>query len=176
MPKTFEKTRKQIAKKRNGVVDALHQYSRDSKRLHRAQIRDERLEKIAESRRKKDQPVLERVSFFQQFVRATDAKPLELDQIQSKIQEYVHQYDEEYEAVKKTRRPGRPASTREDLLKLKISALEKEYQNGFLLPDLTSEENVALLDHWEGSWAYLSNLAWVRISASGTVKPSSLTS
>lgn len=57
MAKTLEKTRKQIAKKRNGALDALHQHSRDSKRLHRAQVRDERLEKIAESRRKKDQPL-----------------------------------------------------------------------------------------------------------------------
>lgn len=38
-------------------MDSLHVHSRDSKRLHRAQIRDERLEKIAESRKKKDQPL-----------------------------------------------------------------------------------------------------------------------
>lgn len=44
---------------------------------------------------------------------------------------FVHQYDEEYDAVKKTRRPGRPASAREDLLKIKIVALEKEYRDGF---------------------------------------------
>jgi hypothetical protein len=44
---------------------------------------------------------------------------------------FVHQHDEEYEEVKKTRRPGRPASTREDLLKMKITALEKEQRDGF---------------------------------------------
>jgi translation machinery-associated protein 16 len=44
---------------------------------------------------------------------------------------FVHQYDDEYEEVKKTRRPGRPASTREDLLKMKIAALEKEHRDGF---------------------------------------------
>lgn len=44
---------------------------------------------------------------------------------------YVHQHDEEYDAVKKTRRPGRPASVREDLLKMKVDALQKEHQNGF---------------------------------------------
>jgi hypothetical protein len=46
----------------------------------------------------------------------------------------VHQYDEEYEEIKKTRRPGRPASAREDLVKLKISALEKEHRDGFCKP------------------------------------------
>lgn len=57
MAKTLEKTRKQIAKKRNGDIGALHQFSRNSKRLHKAQIRDERLEKLAATRKKQDQPL-----------------------------------------------------------------------------------------------------------------------
>lgn len=44
---------------------------------------------------------------------------------------FVHQYDEEYAEVKKTRRPGRPASVKEDMLKMKIAALEEEYRIGF---------------------------------------------
>ena len=47
------------------------------------------------------------------------------------LRRFVHQYDEEYDAVKKTRRTGRPASAKEDLLKMKISNLEDEYKNGF---------------------------------------------
>lgn len=57
MAKTLEKTRKQIAKKRNGTIEALHGKSRDSRRLHRAQVRDDRLDKLAEARRKKDKPL-----------------------------------------------------------------------------------------------------------------------
>ncbi|KAK4111626.1 hypothetical protein N656DRAFT_144041 [Canariomyces notabilis] len=173
MAKTLEKTRKQIAKKRNGTVAALHEKSRDSRRLHRAQVRDDRLERIAESRRKKDQPLLARVSFFQEFVREHGNKPVGLELVQSKINEFVHQYDEEYEEVKKARRPGRPPSSKEDLLKMKISALEKEQRDGFYIPDLTSEDNIQLLGRWEGSWSYLTNLSWVKISSKGNVKPSS---
>lgn len=44
---------------------------------------------------------------------------------------FVHQHDEELDEVKKTRRKGRPASAREDLLKVKIEELQKEWQNGF---------------------------------------------
>ena len=33
--------------------------------------------------------------------------------------------------LKKERRAGRPASTREDVLRMKIAADEKEYENGF---------------------------------------------
>ena len=50
-----------------------------------------------------------------------------IDQILS----FVHQYDEEYDAIKKSRRPGRPASVKEDLLKAKINTLEDEYKGGF---------------------------------------------
>jgi translation machinery-associated protein 16 len=46
----------------------------------------------------------------------------------------VHQYDEEFNALRKERRAGRPASTREDLLRMKIAADEKEYEHGFCEP------------------------------------------
>ncbi|KAK4157689.1 translation machinery-associated protein 16 [Chaetomidium leptoderma] len=173
MAKTLEKARKQIAKKRNGAIDALHERSRDSKRLHRAQIRDDRLDKLAVTRRKKDKPLLARAAFFQEFLRENGDKALELDAIQAKITEFVHQYDEEYDEIKKARRAGRPASTREDLLRMKVTALEKEYRDGFYLPDLTTEANALVLSRFEGSWPYLANLAWVKISAAGNVKPSS---
>ncbi|KAI2635758.1 translation machinery-associated protein 16 [Hypomontagnella submonticulosa] len=172
MPKTFERTRKAIAKKK-GAVDSLHQFSRDSKRLHRAQVRDEKLEKIAASRRKNDKPHLERAAFFQEALKQNGGKPLQTDVIQELIKSFVHQYDEELDEVKKTRRPGRPASAKEDLLKVKIDKLQKEYQNGFLIPVLDAEENAALLNRWEGSWSYLTTLTWVRISSAGIVQPSS---
>ena len=44
---------------------------------------------------------------------------------------FVHQHDEEFSDLKKERRAGRPASTREDVLRMKIAADEKEYENGF---------------------------------------------
>jgi Protein of unknown function (DUF2962). len=57
MPKTFEKTRKEIAKKKKGNLSTLHEKSRDARKLHKAQVRDERLEKLAEARKKRDQPL-----------------------------------------------------------------------------------------------------------------------
>jgi len=57
MPKTFEKTRKEIAKKKNGNLSTLHEKSRDARKLHKAQVRDERLERLAEARKKRDQPL-----------------------------------------------------------------------------------------------------------------------
>lgn len=174
MPSTLEKARKHITKKKGADASgALHQFSRDSKRLQTAQIRDERLEKLARSRKKRDKPLLERVAFFQEVSRANGGKALEMATIQSKIHEFVHQYDEEYEQQRKARRPGRPASAREDLLKVTIKGLETEYEKGFYVPDLTDEVNISELDRWEGSWAYLSNLKWVKITKTGDARPSS---
>ena len=47
------------------------------------------------------------------------------------MRRFIHQYDEEYDALKKARRPGRGPSAREDLLKMKISASQAEYDRGF---------------------------------------------
>lgn len=62
MPSTLQKTRKQISKKRGGVVDSLHEKSRDSMRLHKAGIRDQRIERLAASRNKKEQPLGQYIS------------------------------------------------------------------------------------------------------------------
>lgn len=52
-------------------------------------------------------------------------------QTQLMLVRFIGQYDEEYDSLKKARRPGRPGSAREDLLKMKIAALRTEFKNGF---------------------------------------------
>lgn len=102
MPNTLGKTRKAIAKKRNGTIEALHVFSRDSKRLHKAQVRDERLEKLASARKKQDRPlsplplsdflptfehtnasIVDRVSFFQDAVKENEGRPFEMAALQT---------------------------------------------------------------------------------------------
>jgi translation machinery-associated protein 16 len=90
-----------------------------------------------------------RTAFFQEAIRKNSGQPLQLDAIQTLIEEYapslkrlcgdrslmqprfVHQHDKEFATLKKERRAGRPASTREDLLRMKIAADGKEYEDGF---------------------------------------------
>lgn len=61
MPKSLEKTRKKITKKK-GNISALHENSRDSQRLRRAGMRDEKLERVARGRKKNDKPLCEDIS------------------------------------------------------------------------------------------------------------------
>lgn len=49
------------------------------------------------------------------------------------VASFVHRHDDEMAAAKSSRRPGRPPSTKEDLLGLKMLELEKEYKAGFCL-------------------------------------------
>jgi translation machinery-associated protein 16 len=73
MPKSLEKTRKAIAKKK-GSIGSLHENSRgtafdlyvltvaltvfaDSQRLRRAGMRDEKLAKVSAARKKQEQPL-----------------------------------------------------------------------------------------------------------------------
>jgi translation machinery-associated protein 16 len=102
MGTSLEKTRKRIAKKK-GPIDAIHQYSRDAKRLGRAHARDEKLGKVAAARKKTDQPwsmshhlsvkrvaeltkiAVERAAYFQEAVKQNEGKLLELDVVQELI-------------------------------------------------------------------------------------------
>ncbi|EQL00135.1 hypothetical protein OCS_04152 [Ophiocordyceps sinensis CO18] len=172
MPSSLQKTRKHIAKKRNGEVNSLHEKSRDSMRLHKAGVRDQRLEKLAAARSKREQPIVDRVAFVQENLNERGNSPLDLAAVQSLIHILIHQHDEEFDALKKARRSGRPPSAREDLLKMKMSALEIEYQKGFALPDVMTEENVKLLEDWEGSWSKLTTLTWIKVSRAGQVRKS----
>ncbi|KAJ3481658.1 hypothetical protein NLG97_g7767 [Lecanicillium saksenae] len=169
MPTSLHKTRKAISKKRGGEVNALHAKSRDSKRLRMAHARDIRLDKLASARSKKEEPIVDRIEYFHNQLKEKDVTSLELSEVQNLIHNFVHQHDEELDEVKKARRPGRPASTREDLLKRKIDTLEEEWEKGFLIPNIFDEENGQKLLGYEGSWAYLATIAWSKVSKAGKV-------
>lgn len=107
MPSSVEKARKQIAKKRGGQVNALHVKSRDSRRLHQAGLRDEKLGKLASARYRREQPIgknkdpstppnliadqnllVERVAFFQRGLQESPDGVLDLASVQNLIVQY----------------------------------------------------------------------------------------
>jgi translation machinery-associated protein 16 len=108
---------------------------------------------------------------FRQGLEDKGGEPLTIDAVQELIQLFIHQYSEEHDALKKARRPGRPASTREDLLKNKIAALETEHEQGFYLPDIMSAAGVEILNSWEGSWTKLTTIPWIKVSTSDHSRP-----
>ena len=116
---------------------------------------------------------MERISFFHaalQFHERTTFTPQEM---QDHILLFIRRTDSELTELNDTRRPGRPPSTREDILKRKQEAEVKEYRSGFWIPDLQDAENVGILKEWNGDWAALAQLKYVRVAEDGGVKGSS---
>ncbi|KAL2210881.1 hypothetical protein CC79DRAFT_544329 [Sarocladium strictum] len=189
MANTLAKTRKQIAKKRGTNNLVLHEKSRNTLRLHKAHVRDQKLGKLAASRNKKEQPIADRATYFQVNIKENGAEPADIATVQELIEGCVcrqtsvcrriltcHRYiafaEEEFAEAKKERRPGRPASAKEDLMKLRLATLQKEHEQGFSLPDVTTTTGVAALMLWEGEWSYLSNIPWVKVNKAGELRQS----
>ncbi|KAL8738532.1 MAG: hypothetical protein Q9181_000692 [Wetmoreana brouardii] len=172
MPKDFAKVQKQVAKKKKGAISSLHENSRDAKRLRRAGARSKKLEKLAAARAKAYQPYLQRISFFQSALQAIST-PFTIENVQALVQTYLDRDSTELSTVQSERRSGRPASTREDMLKQRISAEANEYSSGFWIPDITDTGTLQNLKNWNGEWLSLNNLNFFRIAKDGTKHPSS---
>lgn len=86
---------------------------------------------------------------------------------------YLGRHDEELAELKSQRRPGRPSSTREDLLQQFMKTEYREYNGGFWIPDMQDEGNLRILRQWNGEWTALNTFKFVRLSRDGTMQSSS---
>jgi len=86
---------------------------------------------------------------------------------------YVQRDYEEVSKLEAERRPGRPRSTREDLLKQRIAKEEREYEGGFWIPDMSDTVKLELLRNWNGEWTSLNTLKYVRLTKNGVKHDSS---
>lgn len=89
------------------------------------------------------------------------------------IEDYVGRDDEELAKIKADRRPGRPPSTRQNLLEITQKQEQDEYASGFWVPDLEDEANLRKLKEWNGQWPQLSTLRFCRMSKEGFKRESS---
>ncbi|KAI9800235.1 MAG: hypothetical protein M1825_004219 [Sarcosagium campestre] len=130
MPKSLAKVQNKIAKKR-GRSTPLHENSRDSQKLRRADARGDKLARVAAARDKTKQPLLQRIAFFKYAVERNDAELFTLEHVHALIDGFIRRNDEALADLKKERRKGRPASAREDLLQGRMVVEGKEYDTGF---------------------------------------------
>ena len=86
---------------------------------------------------------------------------------------FIGRDDEELESLKAQRRPGRPPSSQEDRLRHRKEDEQREYRSGFWVPELRDEQSRLKLERWNGEWAALNTLKFVRIDSGGGIKPSS---
>jgi len=78
----------------------------------------------------------------------------------------------EIDQLQAERRPGRPASSRQDLLTQTQDTERNEYASGFWMPDFQDEVNLSTLRDWSGDWGAMNQLKYSRVAKDGTVKAS----
>ncbi|KAF2768988.1 hypothetical protein EJ03DRAFT_273018 [Teratosphaeria nubilosa] len=171
MPSKLSKVTKHVSKKKGSKINSLHENSRDAQRLRRAGARDDRVARLTAVREKANRQWLERVAFFADRLPDT-LHPLNTEQIQELIIEFIGRNDEELDQLKADRRPGRPPVTRQTVLQQQVDAESKEFESGFYLPNLQDEQTLVRLDAWKGDWLSLGNLRFVRIDEKGNVRES----
>ncbi|KAI9925661.1 hypothetical protein ASPWEDRAFT_41786 [Aspergillus wentii DTO 134E9] len=162
MPKTFAKVHKHISKKR-GAVDALHEFSRDARRLRRANHRDDRVAKASVTTSRGRQSYIDRIAYFQETI-PDDAQPFSDEEIMQTITNYINRSNPEIEQLKSERRKGRPPSKREEVLLQRMDAESKEYKTGFWMPDFSQPEVLRALAIWNGDWSGLSMMKFIRFT------------
>ncbi|OJD34719.1 translation machinery-associated protein [Diplodia corticola] len=173
MPKSLSKVTKQISKKRGSKSSALHEFSRDSRRLQAAGLRDEKILRSATQRSKQNQPTLQRVHHFQLLAQSPEApETFDASSLQSAILAYLARADDELAALKAARRPGRPPAPREQLLEQRVAAERKEFDGGFYCPDLRDAATVERLRAWDGEWVGCNALKFARVTKAGEVRES----
>ncbi|BFZ56878.1 translation machinery-associated protein 16 [Savitreella phatthalungensis] len=150
-------------KKIKGKKEHAHPHSRKANQIQRAALRDERI-KGATARREKDRyTLINRVGFFKVAVITGDRKTLTEDEVHELIKTYINRRQGELEDEKAARRPGRPKSTKEDLLSMAIEQEQAEYKTGFKVPDMTDEVNVINLKAWKGDHGGLNHIKLVEL-------------
>ncbi|KAI9676903.1 MAG: hypothetical protein M1817_006742 [Caeruleum heppii] len=167
MPRSLAKVHKQISKKR-GKSSALNENSRDSQRLRRAGMREDKIIRELAARTNSNKALLQRVEFFKQAVAESHLDSWTRSTVQSLIERYIHRDDEDLAVLKKERRSGRPASRMEEQLKAKLMGEQVEYEKGFYMPDIEEAINRDRLVAWSGEWASLSQVSFVRVFSNGT--------
>ncbi|KAL9624245.1 MAG: hypothetical protein Q9160_001492 [Pyrenula sp. 1 TL-2023] len=173
MTKALHKVQKHISKKKGGKVTALHENSRDAKRLRQASAREEKLGKLVTATVRANQLYIDRIAWFQDRLDDDRSELGSSVGLQHCVERFINRHQEELEHLKAERRPGRPPSKQEERLQHRRDEEGKEIQSGFWAPDLANEQCIQNLKKWNGQWHALNTLTFVRITQDGQVKPSS---
>ncbi|KAG7807655.1 hypothetical protein KL921_003950 [Ogataea angusta] len=167
MPKSLSSVNKKL---KNAKL--LHPKGRRAKLISRATLREENLAKRKLAQQEKKSNELQIVTYFQQVITENEqysSKPqFSLEELQKFIEEFITRDDEELEELRAERRPGRPASKRQDLLEIRRKQEVHVYETGWNVPDLRDPKTVKLLRNWNGDRGSLTALKF------GVVKKSDM--
>lgn len=172
MTKALHKVQKHISKKKGGKITALHENSRDAKRLRQASAREEKLGKLVAATVRANQFYIDRIAWFQDHLDKDQNDLGSYVALQHYIEMFIDRHQEELEHLKAERRPGRPPSKQEERLQHRRDEEAKEFQSGIWVPDLANQQCIQSLKKWNGQWNALNTLTFVRVTSDGQVTSS----
>lgn len=141
-------------KKIKGKKEQAHPNSRKSHQIQRAALRDERITAQAIAKQKDQMKWINRYGFFK-VIATTDGRvdPGRLyteSEVKSLIETYIDRNASELQTLVEERRPGRPKSSRQDLLERTRELEWSEYGSGFKVPVMDDFLNLEELRNWRG--------------------------
>ncbi|GMM37127.1 Tma16 protein [Saccharomycopsis crataegensis] len=169
--KTLLKVSRQSSKSKSVM---FHPKGRKFAKLNKAHLREHKLEKKKMQHIDKREHELRRTLFFQEAAEnrvSDEKKSFTVEEMKLFIEAYLSRFDEELEELRDQRRPGRPASKRQDLLEDQKKKDRAEYVSGFKVPDMSDEANVENLIKWNGTIGGVNNVKVIYLTKNSTVLP-----
>ncbi|AMD21152.1 HEL128Wp [Eremothecium sinecaudum] len=159
-----------IQQNMKGKKHTVHPKGRKFQQLNKATLRDDKIQAKKRAHNEKKSNELSRIKFIQDVINTGELKERTVFtyiDTATIISQFIARDDEELEMLKSKRRPNRPPTNRQQLLEEKKKTELREFTTGFLCPDLTKEDNVFFLRHWNGSFGALSTLLLIRVNDKG---------
>ncbi|KAK7681053.1 hypothetical protein QCA50_015890 [Cerrena zonata] len=79
------------------------------------------------------------------------------------VESYISKDDEEIKELQDERRPGRPATARQNILEEKRKHDQHIYDTGYKLPDLSDKQTVERLRLWNGTHGGVTIMKYIHI-------------
>ncbi|CCF55830.1 hypothetical protein KAFR_0A03950 [Kazachstania africana CBS 2517] len=166
--KSLSKIKKNLKSK--GKKPTLHPDGRKFKQLTRATLRDEKISARKRAHNERRSNELARVKFVQDVINSEsfrDRATFDFDTIVIFIRQFIERDDDELNELIEERRANRPPSNKQLILQSKKNLELEEFAKGFLVPDLTTEQNVTFLRNWNGDFGSMSTLKLIRVNSDG---------
>lgn len=145
------KSLNKVSKKIAGSSATLHAKGRKFKQLGRATEREAKIK--AKKQRHMEQKNHELLFYLhiQESIKENPQETFDLHEIREIVRQWVIRDDEELAEIDKSRRPGRPLTSRQQLLKEKRKHDEHVFETGLRTPDLRDKDTVVNVKNWNGN-------------------------
>ncbi|CAN6607727.1 hypothetical protein TRVA0_003S03444 [Trichomonascus vanleenenianus] len=160
-----------VQKKVSGKEAQVHPRARKFKQLNKATLRQEKLEKNKAKRHTAQEAKVLRTRYFQQVVNLSEKEAFDLAEMKEFVEAFISRDDAELAKLKAERRPGRPASNRQDILESRIKADKREFKTGYLMPNLNDAATVKAMRAWKGEYSGTNTFKMIRITDEMTELP-----